>query len=688
MPTPRRSDTLILVAAGALAITVPLVGASVIAARLHDDLEPRLSAALGESVSIGGVEAELTGAVRLRDVSVGGVFTAGAIEASVGLDSLLRGRFSADEIRIDAPRLRTRIDRTGELKLRRIVQRAAEARQRAKPTGAASGSSRLRRILVTGGELRVDLEGRGTMYVHDVELHPQTGGVRLVTGPVDLNLVGEDLFASGRFGRTGADIALPELTVRRALAVEGALTLTGPRVGSVELVDAIAGKGIDGRDRLELYANVAGDDAGARVELGLANDVLEVRGTRMPLAPLAAFAPRWLQLANATATGSAELTLGDRLVAAQLDLDAEGVVIAHRHVSAEPLLLAGRAVGRGRFERSADGGVAHVDELALTTGGATLQIAGTASGFGDGAKIPDKLDVRLDLPSTACATALRAIPEPARRRLAGLSVRGKMSGRMALAFDRADPASTRLDTDVDIEGCRVLTEATAGDPRQLSKPFRHTFPDGSSAMVGPGRTSYARFNEIPRLVYSTFVAAEDARFFEHPGFDTRQIRASLAVDIHERELLRGGSTITQQLAKNVFLDPRRTFARKLEEAVLAWRLESRLDKQKILEVYLNIIELGDGVFGVRDAAHYWFAKDLHQLTPREVAFLAVLTPAPRTISRRVRATSKLDPATEHRIEVVLRHMRNAGVISRATYARALDAPLVLRAPALASNAEK
>ena len=242
MSKPRRSDSQILVAAGVLALALPFIGSRIVEARLRNDVEPHLSDALGESVSIGGVEATLTGAVHLREVTLGGVFTAASIEASVGLDSMFRGRLAPDEIRIESPRLRTRVDRSGEQKLRRIVQRAAAAR-RASATGGAANPRRLRRIIVTGGDLRVDLEGRGVLRIHDVELHPQAGGVRLVSGKVDVDLLDHELAVRGRFGRIGADVELPALGLRRALAVDGVVELRGPRVGQVSLSNAIASAG-------------------------------------------------------------------------------------------------------------------------------------------------------------------------------------------------------------------------------------------------------------------------------------------------------------------------------------------------------------------------------------------------------------------------------------------------------------
>ena len=166
------------------------------------------------------------------------------------------------------------------------------------------------------------------------------------------------------------------------------------------------------------------------------------------------------------------------------------------------------------------------------------------------------------------------------------------------------------------------------------------------------------------------------------GFDPEQIERSLAIDLDSGKLLRGGSTISQQLVKNVFLGPERTLARKLQEAVLTWRMEARLDKKVILERYLDLIELGEGVRGVGAAARYWFARPAEKLSVRQAAFLAALTPAPRTFSRMVRASGGLAPEVADRVDIVLRAMRVAGVIDRATMERARREPLHLAPAAL------
>ncbi len=125
------------------------------------------------------------------------------------------------------------------------------------------------------------------------------------------------------------------------------------------------------------------------------------------------------------------------------------------------------------------------------------------------------------------------------------------------------------------------------------------------------------------------VAAEDARFYEHAGVDWVAVRDALEKDWDGRNLRHGGSTITQQLAKNLYLSPRRTPLRKLREWAIAKSLEARLTKRRILELYLNVVEFGPRTFGAEAAARRYFGKPAAYLSDLEAATLAAVIPSPR-----------------------------------------------------------
>jgi len=122
--------------------------------------------------------------------------------------------------------------------------------------------------------------------------------------------------------------------------------------------------------------------------------------------------------------------------------------------------------------------------------------------------------------------------------------------------------------------------------------------------------------------------SEDASFYDHKGIDFVEMKASIERDIKEGRFARGGSTITQQLAKNLYLSTEKSLIRKVREALIARRLEKHLTKDRIFHLYLNVIEFGPRVFGVQAAARHWFGKDTGELTLEEMVRLAVIIPRP------------------------------------------------------------
>jgi penicillin-binding protein 1A len=198
---------------------------------------------------------------------------------------------------------------------------------------------------------------------------------------------------------------------------------------------------------------------------------------------------------------------------------------------------------------------------------------------------------------------------------------------------------------------------------------------------GPYYGNRARLADLPGYVPQAFLAIEDRRFYEHEGVDRMAVLRAILANLRAGETVQGGSTLTQQLARNLFLTPRQTVNRKLREMVLASRIERRLTKDEILELYLNRVYLGDQAYGVDAAARRFFGKPASELTLGEAAMLAGLPKAPS----RSAPTESLDRATE-RQHVVLEAMLAAGFITpeqrdeaRAQRIRVVERPNVERA---------
>lgn len=192
------------------------------------------------------------------------------------------------------------------------------------------------------------------------------------------------------------------------------------------------------------------------------------------------------------------------------------------------------------------------------------------------------------------------------------------------------------------------------------------------------RWTWVPLGRISPLLRTAVVHAEDARFFQHEGIDWEAVKETAERDWRERSLSRGGSTITQQVAKNLFLSPSRNPMRKVRELFIAWALEDELPKERILEIYLNIAEWGPGVFGAEAAARYWFNRSADSLDAVQAARLAVALPNPSTRSPRVRSRT-----LDRKAARLVRALQRGGLIdadARASSLSKLGQPTADHAP--------
>lgn len=176
---------------------------------------------------------------------------------------------------------------------------------------------------------------------------------------------------------------------------------------------------------------------------------------------------------------------------------------------------------------------------------------------------------------------------------------------------------------------------------------------------------WVKLQDISFYAKWAIVLSEDWSFYQHDGIDLEQMKVAIN-EMVEKNKFRGASTITQQMVKNVFLTNERTLWRKLHEIVLAQKVEKELSKDRILEVYLNVIEFGPDIYGINQAALHYFKKHPSGLNPKEAAFLAMLLPSPKKYYRSFKKR-KLTTFASTRIEAILVKMRMAKVISKDQY---------------------
>jgi len=613
----------------------------------------RLADALGHltrtPASVGSIEASLTGALRVEDVKLPGLLSLARVTAGISFESLLDGRLRPDVVRVTRPVLQLDVDEDGGSALGRVVARLAQRRSERSPR-ASSSNSRVA-VVVDQGTVRARLGDAGELVARDVAIWPRRGLLRVTTGRVEAELRAP-IAAHAAFPRTAADFDVASGRIVRALA-PGGTAVAGP----TELADVVMSLGVDGGARLSAHT---GDGA---VELHSQLGTVELRLDHLAIAALQPLVPAFVAVGDAVVSGE---IIARRGLDVRAHLDVRDAVLDHRVVAAEPVPVS--AVVDAVVHREGEGAWV-IREASVSSGPARIELDGR---FALGAT--PGIAVRVGLRRLACQDLLRATPEPLRRQLAGLSLDGAIEGRLELTYsEEGAQLGTALDHD-----CRVQADAALADPHLLLAPFDH-LAHGTRLRIGEG-PGYVPLRSLPGFVAAAFVAAEDRRFWRHHGFDARQIESSLGANLEAGKVLRGGSTITQQLVKNVYLSWDRTFARKLQEAVITWRVEAVVSKKQILDRYLNLIELGPEVYGIEAAASYWFARAAAQLSPRQSAFLAALTRAPQSETQRIRETGGIPADLSVRTDVILRAMERAGALGepalRAALVETLDlAPL-------------
>lgn len=167
----------------------------------------------------------------------------------------------------------------------------------------------------------------------------------------------------------------------------------------------------------------------------------------------------------------------------------------------------------------------------------------------------------------------------------------------------------------------------------------------------PLRWQPVALGQLPRYLPRTVLVAEDARFYEHDGFDFQALREVLDYNLERGRVVYGGSTVSQQTAKNLFLSPARNPLRKWHELLLTWRMEQHLDKRRILELYLNCAEFGRGIYGVQAAAQHYWGIPAARLSPQQAIELAATLPSPLHDNPTTRTH-----AFRQRVAKITRHM--------------------------------
>lgn len=278
------------------------------------------------------------------------------------------------------------------------------------------------------------------------------------------------------------------------------------------------------------------------------------------------------------------------------------------------------------------------------------------------------VDLDATLPRRPAQGLLEALPAGVTDSLIGTRLEGELGARLHLFLDTDDPEAVAVDFELDAESFRVAEFGPLAPIASMAEDdfvwHVRTF-DGTTRRIGPGDPTWVRLDEINPLTYRALVAAEDDRFWIHAGIDHRAIVAAARANLEAGDVVRGGSTISQQVVKNLFLNHDRTLSRKLQEAFLTWQLEQYVPKRRILEFYINLAHWGPHVYGIRDAAMAYFDHVPSQLTLRESVFLAAILPNPTLFGEQY-TQGIISPSRRTKMSNVLNNLHRAGYLSAAT----------------------
>jgi len=284
-----------------------------------------------------------------------------------------------------------------------------------------------------------------------------------------------------------------------------------------------------------------------------------------------------------------------------------------------------RLSGKGQVDL---GGTRYaLEEAELQVGEAAFRLEGVLERGADHVAV----QFRGGTPLIACQTLLDSAPRGLLDRVEQTRMQGTLALDVGVAFDSRKPADMKVRWDLK-NACRITDVPPSLAPERFGAPFQHEVvgPDNSTLLheTGPGTINWTPIDGMVPYLESAVLVCEDGRFFRHDGFDARAIESSIQMNVRAGRFVRGASTVSMQLAKNLYLSREKQMSRKLQEAVLTMLLEQRLSKRELLELYFNIVELGPGVYGIRQAAQHYFATTPDQLTLAQSFFLVSILPSP------------------------------------------------------------
>jgi Transglycosylase len=644
-----------------------------------ESLSTRLALRLEQPVSVGRVEIDLPH-VRLHDLAIGDpeepLIQLDEIDVTLDRDALWSGRAQPVEARIRGGQV------TGERgALELLVARSSDRPEAHQPTqhdrirlvpehlsihglelDVWQGERRrpLRRVQARLSMTATVTSGRASVTLEELRFSDRS------IPSVKAASIRSDVVVA--HGQTGRSLRFPvtleleslgaQLTPQIAVAgVDGRVTLVDGELSAIA-VDIAGGFSDrdDGKDAPQLWT-LAG-----RVRRDLSEGALDVSMEAFTLGRVPDVLARLplVESESATLGGRVALVFGGGLARAEGQVRLDGLNVAHPVLAREPVRDIGFDLGFAvELDPRKPSVVLH--HARVSRRGVELRLEGELSHPSERSDRQYRLHAEV-LP-TPCQDVLEAIPGALVPSLQGFELGGSFELAVDVDVDFADLDALVLDGGVGIGGCRVEERPPRAAAERLAGGFTHrvTMRNGQVRAVHlyPGSGTYTPLALISPYMVQAVLTTEDGGFWRHDGFLPSQFRTALQRNLEAGHVRLGASTITMQMVKNVLLSHERTLARKLQEMILTWYVESALTKARIMELYLNVVELGPGIYGVTRAAEHYFGKHPSELTPPEAAYLALMLPSP---VRRHAHYCRGEPSPAFHIKVarVLRIMNERG----------------------------
>lgn len=266
---------------------------------------------------------------------------------------------------------------------------------------------------------------------------------------------------------------------------------------------------------------------------------------------------------------------------------------------------------------------------------------------------------------------IESLPKGLFSNISGMKLNGEFQYSLSVNLNKNNPDSLQIEPKLLSKGFYIQSYGNTNFST-LNDTFTHkVYNDGvfiKDIKVGEGK-EYVSIDRISPFLRWAIVTSEDGSFYNHRGFDLDGIRYAMACNIKERRFARGGSTISQQLIKNLYLNRNKNITRKFEEFLTVWMIENNaiVSKDRMLEIYLNIIEWGPNIYGVKEACHYYFDKKPSDISLQEALFLAYIIPRPTKFKWVFESKNQLKPFMLNNFEFVSQKMLKRGYITNDDY---------------------